>query len=147
MVNEPILIHCVLLAMTVLRKIRYSKKHKSIGIYLIINVNFTDIAEVCKLVGTSALNLLASIKNRNKTNDVDGNVAAVKVRVSEVAELIQKLTDTLKGDSAELIGDLVESELVSMDKAIEEAARRIEVSIKSVVYYFVKGHQIVYIML
>lgn len=84
------------------------------------------IAEVCKLVGTSALNLLASIKNRNKADDVDSNVAAVKARVAEVANLIQKLTDTLKGDSAELIGDLVESELVSMDKAIEEAARRIE---------------------
>lgn len=145
--NEPFLIHYVLLAMTVVRKIRYSKKHKSIGIYLIINVNFTDIAEVCKLVGTSALNLLASIKNRNKADDVDGNVTAVKVKVAEVAELIEKLTDALKGDSAELIGDLVESELATMDKAIEEAARRIEVSIKSVVKYFVKGHQIVYIML
>lgn len=145
--NEPFLIHCVLLAMTVVKKIRYSKKHKSIGIYLIINVNFTDIAEVCKLVGTSALNLLASIKNLNNADDVDGNVATVKVRVAEVADLIQKLTDTLKGDSAELIGDLVESELATMDKAIEEAAGRIAVSIRSVVYYFVKGHQIVYIML
>jgi len=133
--------------MTVVKKIRYSKKHKSIGIYLIINVNFTDIAEVCKLVGTSALNLLASIKNLNNADDVDGNVATVKVRVAEVADLIQKLTDTLKGDSAELIGDLVESELATMDKAIEEAAGRIAVSIRSVVYYFVKGHQIVYIML
>jgi huntingtin interacting protein 1 len=108
---------------------------------------FTGIAEVCKLVGTSALNLLASIKNRNKADDVAGNVAAVKVRVTEVADLIEKLTDALKGDSAEMIGDLVESELASMDKAIEEAAGRIEVSIKSVVYYFVKGHQTVYIML
>jgi len=101
---------------------------------------------VCKLVGTSALNLLASIKNRNKADDVDSNVTAVKIRVTEVADLIEKLTDTLKGDSAEMIGDLVESELASMDKAIEEAARRIEVSIKSIVYYCVKGHQIVYIM-
>jgi huntingtin interacting protein 1 len=81
------------------------------------------------------LNLLASIKDRNKAEDVAGNVATVKSRVAEVAELIEKLTDVLKGDSAEMIGDLVESELASMDKAIEEAASRIEVSIKCVVFY------------
>ena len=93
------------------------------------------------------MNLLASIKDRNKADDVAGNVTTVKVRVAEVAELIQKLTDALKGDSAEMIGDLVESELAIMDKAIEEAAGRIEVSMESFVYYFVKFHQIVYIML
>jgi len=37
-VIEPFLTHCVLLATTVMRKIRYSKKHKRIGMYLIINV-------------------------------------------------------------------------------------------------------------
>ena len=83
---------------------------------------------MCKLVGTSALNLLASIKNGNKADDVASNVTTVKARVAEVANLIEKLTDTLKGDSAEMVGDLVESELASMDKAIEEAAGRIEVS-------------------
>jgi huntingtin interacting protein 1 len=102
---------------------------------------------VCKLVGTSALNLLASIKNRDKADDVASNVSTVKARVAEVADLIEKLTDALKGDSAEMIGDLVESELASMDKAIEEAARRIEVSVKCIVYYFVEGQQIEYIML
>jgi huntingtin interacting protein 1 len=96
---------------------------------------FTDIAEVCKLVGSSALNLLASIKNRNKADDVATNVITVKSRVAEVAELIEKLTNALKGESAEMIGDLVESELATMDKAIEEAANRIEVSMKSVVHY------------
>ncbi|XP_069686256.1 huntingtin-interacting protein 1-like isoform X2 [Periplaneta americana] len=84
------------------------------------------IAEVCKMVGTSALSLLASIKDRNKVDEVAGNIVSVKARVSEVAGLIDKLTDTLKGDSAEMIGDLVESELAGMDKAIEEAAKRIE---------------------
>lgn len=81
------------------------------------------------------MNLLASIKDRNKADDVAGNVAAVKSRVAEVAELIEKLTNALKGDSAEVIGDLVESELASMDKAIEEAAKRIEVSMKCIVCY------------
>jgi huntingtin interacting protein 1 len=80
------------------------------------------------------LNLLASIKDRNKADDVAGNVAAVKSRVAEVAELIEKLTNVLQGDSAEVIGDLVESELASMDKAIEEAANRIEVSVKCLVW-------------
>jgi huntingtin interacting protein 1 len=91
---------------------------------------FTDIAEVCKLVGSSALNLLASIKDQNKADDVAGNITAVKGRVAEVAELIEKLTNALKGESAEMIGDLVESELASIDGAIEEAANRIQVSIK-----------------
>lgn len=84
---------------------------------------------MCKLVGTSTLNLLASIKNRNKVDDVASNVITVKARVAEVADLIEKLTNSLKGNSAEMIGDLVESELACMDKAIEEAANRIEVSI------------------
>jgi hypothetical protein len=136
-VNEPF----VLLAMNVVREIRYSKKQKC---WYICDYKyyFTDIAEVCKLVGTSALNLLASIKNRNKADDVASNVTTVKARVTEVADLIEKLTNALKGDSAEMIGDLVESELASMDKAIEEAASRIEVSIKCIAYYFVEGQQI-----
>lgn len=69
-------------------------------------------------------------------------MASNVARVAEVADLIEKLTVALKGDSPEMIGDLVESELASMDKAIEEAARRIEVSMKSVVYCSVKCHQI-----
>ena len=96
---------------------------------------FTDIAEICKLLGTSALTLLASIKNRNQAEEVPGNIIKVKSRVSEVAELIEKLTNALKGDSAEMIGDLVESELASMDKAIEEAANRIEVCLIICCYY------------
>ncbi|PSN31546.1 Huntingtin-interacting protein 1 [Blattella germanica] len=84
------------------------------------------IAEVCKLLGTTDLTLLASIKDRNKAAEVAGNIIKVQEKVSEVADLIEKLTNALKGDSAERIGDLVESELASMDKAIEEAAKRIE---------------------
>lgn len=84
------------------------------------------IAEVCKLLGTSTLLLLASIKDRNKAEEVAGNIIKVKAKISEVAGLIEKLTDALKGDSTEMIGDLVESELAGMDKAIEEAAKRIE---------------------
>lgn len=106
-----------------------------INVFMILKNYFTDIAEVCKLVGSSALILLASIKNRNEADDVAAHVVAVKSRVAEVAELIEKLTNAVKGDSAEVIGDLVESELASMDKAIEEAANRIEVSMKSVVHY------------
>jgi huntingtin interacting protein 1 len=101
---------------------------------MIMKNYFTDIAEVCKLVGSSALNLLASIKNQNKADDVATNVITVNCRVAEVAELIEKLTNALKGDSAEVVGDMVESELASMDKAIEEAANRIEVSMKSLVF-------------
>jgi huntingtin interacting protein 1 len=114
---------------------RCDKILKSVILFIVMKNYFTDIAEVCKLVGSSALNLLASIKNQNKPDDVATNVITVKSRVSEVAELIEKLTNALKGDSAEVIGDLVESELASMDKAIEEAASRIVVSIKSHMHY------------
>jgi huntingtin interacting protein 1 len=102
---------------------------------MIMKNYITDIAEVCKLVGSSAFILLASIKSKNEPDDVANNVVTVKSRVAEVAELIEKLTNAVKGDSAEVIGDLVESELASIDKAIEEAANRIEVSVKSVVHF------------
>jgi huntingtin interacting protein 1 len=46
--------------------------------------------------------------------------------VADVAELIEKLKNSLKGDFAEVTGDFVESELASTDKPIEEAANRIE---------------------
>jgi huntingtin interacting protein 1 len=104
---------------------------------MIMKNYFTDIAEVCKLVGSSALNLLASIKNQ--ADDVATNVISVNRRVAEVAELIEKLTNALKGESTEVVGDLVESELASMDKAIEEAASRIEVSMKSCALCFFVG--------
>lgn len=114
---------------------RCYKVLNSVSVFMIMKNYITDIAEVCKLVGSSAFILLASIKSKNEPDDVANNVVTVKSRVAEVAELIEKLTNAVKGDSAEVIGDLVESELASIDKAIEEAANRIEVSVKSVVHF------------
>nr|CAD7431900.1 unnamed protein product [Timema monikensis] len=86
----------------------------------------TAIEEVCKLVGSDAVTLLRNMKDKSKAADVLGNVAAAKARVGEVDALVEKLMARLQGDTEEIIGDLVEDELASMDKAIEEAANRIE---------------------
>nr|CAD7262460.1 unnamed protein product [Timema shepardi] len=85
-----------------------------------------SIEEVCKLVGSDAVILLRNMKDRSKAADVPGNVAAAKARVGQVDALVEKLMARLQGDTKEIIGDLVEDELASMDKAIEEAANRIE---------------------
>lgn len=90
---------------------------------------FKDIAEVCKSIGAESLLLLGNMKEKDKETEVSGNIASVKLKIEEVIELVNRLTSALKGDSLEQLVDLVESELSSMDKAIEEAAARIEVSL------------------
>lgn len=76
----------------------------------------------------TSLELLLSIKVQKLTSQVTSNANAVEAKIRDVVELMERLTGTLKGDSVEMIEDLVENELASMDKAIEEAAKRIEVS-------------------
>jgi len=51
----------------------------------------------------------------------------VKEKLENVLGAVERLTGALKGDSSEVLADLVESELADMEKAIEEAALKIEV--------------------
>ncbi|XP_067010685.2 huntingtin-interacting protein 1 isoform X4 [Anabrus simplex] len=84
------------------------------------------IADMCKVVGNESLTLLANLKDTDKANQVPDNVTTVKTRVVEVADMVAKLSGAIKGDSVERIEEMLEDELSAMDKAIEEAAKRIE---------------------
>lgn len=48
-------------------------------------------------------------------------------KLDAVFGALERLTGALKGDSSEVLADLVENELADMEKAIEEAAKKIEV--------------------
>lgn len=81
---------------------------------------------MCKQVGANALLLVSEIKNQKPIQNIKETCGKVQSKINEVAELIEQLTRALKGDSVDMLEDLVESELIGMEKAIEEAAKRIE---------------------
>ncbi|KAK6626211.1 hypothetical protein RUM43_006517 [Polyplax serrata] len=84
------------------------------------------IAEVCKQVGAEALSLVNAVKDHKAIEEVKQGCAKVKAKVKEIADLVEELTRALKKDTVDILEDLVEGELVAMEKAIEEAAKRIE---------------------
>lgn len=86
-----------------------------------------EIADVCKQVGTESLNLVSDIKSVKSKEEIQGRCESVKKKVNEVAGLVEELTKALKKDTIDILEDLVEGELVAMEKAIEQAAERIEV--------------------
>lgn len=88
---------------------------------------FAEIAEVCRQVGTEALCLLTNAKEHKTVEDIQKQSECLRLKIKEVAELVEELTLALKGDSIDILEDLVEGELVAMEKAIEEAAKRMEV--------------------
>lgn len=57
-------------------------------------------------------------------------IANVKSQLQKISSLVNALSTTQ--NNVEVIGSLVENELQSMDKAIEEAVARIQVLIKSI---------------
>ncbi|XP_024082897.1 huntingtin-interacting protein 1 isoform X2 [Cimex lectularius] len=77
------------------------------------------IGEVCKQVGEACLVCLKEIRNGPvSTKDM-------KEKMMELLSMVSKLQSNLQASSTS-VGDLVESELAAMDKAIEEAAKKIE---------------------
>ncbi|GLH09480.1 uncharacterized protein GBIM_14586 [Gryllus bimaculatus] len=91
------------------------------------DIEFGDrLSESCKKVGTEALTLLECVRDSTRKQEVTSRILTVRNQVNEVSEMVSKLTSQLKGNSAEMIEDMLEDELSRMDKAIEEAAKRIE---------------------
>lgn len=80
------------------------------------------MSDTCKAAGKELLSLLTSLQV-----DAPIDLASFKDLVTEIASLSQSIKS---GDNPEAIGDLVENELAMMDKAIEEAAIRIEEMLK-----------------
>ncbi|XP_031773653.1 huntingtin-interacting protein 1 isoform X2 [Apis florea] len=84
-----------------------------------ITLEFTD---ECKQLGLQSLSMFNHI--RDKSPVTMGQINEVKQHFKKVCEIATTLS-TIQGN-VEVIGSLVETELLSMDKAIEEAANRIQ---------------------
>lgn len=82
------------------------------------------MAEECRKLGASTTELLQILR---KGDDVSAAITEANARLEAVTKLVDTLSGQLKGDSADILADLVDDELAEMDKAIEEAAKRIEV--------------------
>lgn len=67
----------------------------------------------------------------NSLRDVHSDTGAVKICIESVKKQLQSISSMIhdlskKSDGTDLAGDKIEEELAGMDKAIEEAANRIE---------------------
>lgn len=72
----------------------------------------------CKQVGKDSVKLLTAWQTGIKINECS---EGLKITVNDVESLASST------QANESLGDLVEDELATMDKAIEEAAKRIQV--------------------
>ncbi|XP_012256413.2 huntingtin-interacting protein 1 isoform X2 [Athalia rosae] len=87
------------------------------------DITFGDqMTDKCKQLGSQSLIMLGNIKEKSST--AQDQIAIVKSKLKDISTQ----ADTLMNNqgNADVIGDLVENELLSMDKAIEEAATRIQ---------------------
>lgn len=74
----------------------------------------------CKEVGEECMKVLCDCKV-----DSTVNIASMKNSIADLVSMVASLQSSLQTSSVS-VGDLVESELAAMDKAIEEAAKKIE---------------------
>lgn len=82
------------------------------------------MTEKCKQLGSSILAVLQMLK---EDRNVTAEVSKANSELQAMSELAETLRGTLQENSAELLADLVENELMAMDKNIEEAANQIQV--------------------
>uniref|UniRef100_A0A182Q8N4 I/LWEQ domain-containing protein n=1 Tax=Anopheles farauti TaxID=69004 RepID=A0A182Q8N4_9DIPT len=82
------------------------------------------IAEELKKLGQSITTLFQALQKTSEASTVSERIAALKTQLEDVTTMIVDLGK--QTDGTENLGDMVESELSSMDKAIEEAASRIQ---------------------
>lgn len=82
------------------------------------------MADTCKQLGVIVLKLLCQLRENQATETL---VNYAKEKLEEVATLADGINESLLGEKAENLADMLESEMITMDKAIEEAASRIQV--------------------
>ncbi|XP_062561752.1 huntingtin-interacting protein 1 isoform X2 [Armigeres subalbatus] len=82
------------------------------------------IAEEIKELSGSITGLFQSLQKTSESANVSEKITDLKAKLHAVTEMIGDLSK--QSDGTENLGDLVENELTSMDKAIEEAAAQIE---------------------
>lgn len=78
----------------------------------------------CKQVGKDSVKLLTAWQTGIKINEC---AEGLKITVNDVESMASST------QANESLGDLVEDELTIMDRAIEEAAKRIQVCIKNLI--------------
>lgn len=83
------------------------------------------MATKCKHFGANVVSILQGMQSNQ---DVSGSVNQSIDYVKAMCELAETLQITLRENPVDLLADLVENELASMDKAIEEAAKMIQVN-------------------
>lgn len=88
-----------------------------------IRRTLVGFADECKQLGSQGLIMLSYIKE--KSSMTVAQIANVKSQLQKISSLINTLSSTQ--NNVEIIGTLVESELQSMDKAIEETVAKIQV--------------------
>ncbi|XP_049544175.1 huntingtin-interacting protein 1 isoform X3 [Anopheles darlingi] len=82
------------------------------------------IAEEIKKLGQSITSLFQALQKTSESDAVSERVTDLKSKLEQVTTMIVDLGK--QTDGTENLGDMVESELSSMDKAIEEAAAQIQ---------------------
>lgn len=82
------------------------------------------MAEQCKVLGEIIVQLLEAFQTKKETKQIQNSA---KMKLEEVASLADDINNSLLGENAENLVDMLEDELLQMDKAIEEAANRIQV--------------------
>lgn len=87
------------------------------------SIVFVALTDECKQLGSQGLIMISYMKE--KSASTVEQIQAVKKQLGKISNLADSLSKAL--GNVEVIGDLVENELSSMDKAIEEAAARIQV--------------------
>lgn len=83
----------------------------------------------CKKVGEVCLDHLGQMKGLSPVD-----MSSFKTSISELLDMASQLQSNMQR-SSESVEDLVESELAAMDKAIEEAAKKIEVRLRALYSY------------
>lgn len=92
-------------------------------LFICLFLFFQGLADECKQLGSQGLMMLTYIKEKSPmTKEQIINVKNQSKKISTMSEMLSNG----KGN-VEAIGELVENELSSMDKAIEEAANRMQV--------------------
>ncbi|XP_066249187.1 huntingtin-interacting protein 1 isoform X2 [Euwallacea similis] len=81
------------------------------------------MAETCKVLGELVLTILCNIKENQSTELV---VKEALKKLEEVATLGDDISLSLLGNKSANLEDLFEDEMAQMDKAIEEAAKKIQ---------------------
>lgn len=90
-----------------------------------LNVFGLGINEELKTCSQLVAELYRSLHTAEEPMEVTSAVDSVRAKLLTITAMVHELSN--KTDGTEIIADIIESELSGMDKAIEEAASRIEV--------------------